>query len=231
MSDARSALMGKIQATIDGHAINIDPAMVDDDVELDQAADVQSNTELIDQQRLEQARLRTETIQHGLEEAKRKASSQAVKDELATEIATIKAEKIKAEQEKEEPTLASGIGGIAQGIGDRARYSANRVIDTGRDVWDGFSRVATPGTIFLPVAILLIFWLLLLPVNGHTRIEWLWLALTGNAHIKGENANNIGDFNTPSIPVNPAIVGSGASGNFGASYSGGYSFTGPSVEL
>ena len=229
MSDARSALMGKIQVTIDGHAINIDPAMVDDDVELDQAADVQSNKELIDQQRLEQAGLRTDTIEHGLEEAKRKAKSQAVRDEIAIELDTIKAERAKHDYEEQQKSEAQKR---SEQLAKQARYRADQVIQTGKDLWGGLSRVATPGTIFLPVALLLIFWLLLLPVNGHTRIEWLWLALTGNAHIKGENADNIGEFGSAVIPINPAIVGGGASGNYAAGYNnGGYSFTGPVTDV
>ena len=80
-------------------------------------------------------------------------------------------------------------------------------------------------------ALTYIFWLLLLPVNGHTRIEWLWLALTGNAHIKGENADNIGEFGHPTIQTNPNNFGAGASGNFGVIYGGGYSFTGPVTDV
>lgn len=41
----------------------------------------------------------------------------------------------------------------------------------------------TPGNILLPLGILLILFMVLLPVNGHTRLMWLWLALTNNAQI------------------------------------------------
>ena len=41
----------------------------------------------------------------------------------------------------------------------------------------------TPGNILLPLTILLILFMVLLPINGHTRLMWLWLALTNNAQI------------------------------------------------
>ncbi len=44
-------------------------------------------------------------------------------------------------------------------------------------------KLPTPGNIALPLGILLLFMLVLLPVNGHTRLMWLWLALTKNAEI------------------------------------------------
>lgn len=43
--------------------------------------------------------------------------------------------------------------------------------------------LSMPGGIWLPLGILLVLFLVLLPVNGHTRLMWLWLAITGNARI------------------------------------------------
>lgn len=41
----------------------------------------------------------------------------------------------------------------------------------------------TPGGLLTPLVILFILFMILLPVNGHTRLMWLWLAITGNAEI------------------------------------------------
>lgn len=43
--------------------------------------------------------------------------------------------------------------------------------------------LSMPGGIMLPLGILLVLFLILIPVNGHTRLMWLWLAFTGNAQI------------------------------------------------
>ena len=75
-------------------------------------------------------------------------------------------------------------GDTIKGIQDQATHTAKRVGDTVGGVWDSIGRVATPGSIWLPLAVLLIFFFLLLPVNGYTRMQWLFLALTGQATIQ-----------------------------------------------
>ena len=227
MSEARAGAMGKIQAMIDGHSFTIDnPDLISEDIQLDQAASVVSNKELLEEQRLLQAKLKTEADVQRLEEAKRKASSQAVKDDLDNEIALIKKEKLQAEQEEKERLENQTPADVAKDKTSQAVKAAKKTVDdtvsrvakTGKEAWDGIARVATPGSIFLPVSVLIVLWLLLLPVNGHTRIEWLWLALTGNAQlVSGGGA----DFNNSS--QNTTQQGGGA--DFSAPIT---TFTGPS---
>jgi len=226
MSGARAAAMGKIQAIIDGHTFTIEnPDLIDEDLQLDNAASVQSNKDLLEEQRLLQAKLKTEADIQRLEEARRKASSQAVKDDLDAEVKLIKAERLRAEQEEKEELENSTPSDLAKdkiseslaAARDQVDKTVQRVHGVGKEAWDGLSNVATPGSIFLPVSILIIFFLLLLPVNGHTRIEWLWLALTGNAHLSGEKSGGSADFND-------GTQGGGA--DFGLVYTP--SFTGPS---
>lgn len=71
-----------------------------------------------------------------------------------------------------------------KGVQEQVFNTASKVRDTAGGAWDSIGRVAIPGSIWLPVAILLIFFFLLLPINGYTRMQWLWLALTGQAHIE-----------------------------------------------
>ena len=220
MSSARAGSMGKIQAFIDGHAVMVDPEMLDEDVQLDQAADVQSNKDVLEAQRLEratqlaeQSKIKTEAEVLKYEQAKRKVTSSAAKNALDEEIDTIRAEKLRADQERAQLTArekaVQGITGYAGKQYERIDQGVNRVVDTGKGIWDDLSRIATPGSIFLPVSILLVFWLLLLPVNGHTRIEWLWLALTGNAHLSdiptGGNTTSSSGFTT-GTSGNPAGI-------------------------
>lgn len=61
--------------------------------------------------------------------------------------------------------------------------------------------VPIPGGLAVPLVILIILFLLLLPVNGHTRIMWLWLALTNNAEIGG-----------PLVPPTALVPPTGAAG-------------------
>ncbi len=211
MSEARNALMGKIQATIDGHTFTIDnPDLIDSDIELDQAATVQSNKELLEDQRLIQAKLKTEADIQRLEEAKRKASSQTVRDDIAAEVALIKSERLKAEEEERQAEENITPGEFVKDKFGEARTTVedatNRAIGLGKEAWDGLGNVATPGSIFLPVSILIVFFLLILPVNGHTRIEWLWLALTGGAKIDPGAGADFGS--TPSTPGGGADFGS-----------------------
>jgi hypothetical protein len=49
-----------------------------------------------------------------------------------------------------------------------------------------------PGSIVLPLVVLIVFFLLLIPVNGHTRFVWLWMVLSGNATIGQSSPNGSG---------------------------------------
>jgi Fe2+ transport system protein B len=64
-------------------------------------------------------------------------------------------------------------------------------------LWHSLGGLGTPGTIWLPIAILLIFFFLLLPVNGHTRAMWFWLAITGNARIQSGSGSGASPFTVP----------------------------------
>lgn len=65
--------------------------------------------------------------------------------------------------------------------------SARATVSTAKNIVHGanvrLGSIPTPGGITLPLVILLIFFFLLIPVNGHTRLTWLWLALSNNAAI------------------------------------------------
>lgn len=225
MSGRRAELMGKIQAVIDGHTFTIDnPDLLSEEDALDAAAGVQSSQEQLEEQRVLQAKIKTEADLQRLEEAKRRATSQAAKEKLEEEAELIKREKAKAEEEKkqEQEAITSAEQArtkIKAAIDDtkgRVDATVNRVGEVSRDAWDSLGNVARPGSIFLPVSLLLVFFFLLIPVNGHTRIEWLWLALTGQAHLTGEStggsatggssdfggpAGGSSDFGTPAVYV------------------------------
>ena len=64
----------------------------------------------------------------------------------------------------------------------------------------------------LPLIVLLIFVFLLLPVNGHTRLVWLWLVITGNASTGGAAQSPIfGELAINTTPINtPTATGAGS---------------------
>lgn len=94
---------------------------------------------------------------------------------------------------------------------------SNRAYDTTRRgllaVRNKIESLPTPGGILLPLGVLFIFFMLLLPVNGHTRLMWLWLAVTGNAEIgqalvaPTQNAVITPTIVKPSTGVNPNQTG------------------------
>lgn len=84
-------------------------------------------------------------------------------------------------------------------------------------------RIPTPGSIMLPLVILLVFFFLLIPVNGHTRLQWLWLVVTGNADINGSGSQGAfasGDFASPTGGISSASGDFGNSSNSNSSASG-----------
>jgi hypothetical protein len=97
--------------------------------------------------------------------------------------------------------------------------SANATVNAAGGILRGtgltLASLPTPGDLILPLGILLVFFFLLLPVNGHTRLVWIWLVLTGNAEIQqggssssSSSSNGAGDFSA------------GAGGSFAPSSTG-----------
>lgn len=84
----------------------------------------------------------------------------------------------------------------------KARYNYEQALENARqatkNVFSGvfnqgtqaLDKIPTPGNLKVPVLILLILWLALVSVNGHTRLGWLWLTFIGKAKIQLTNATN-----------------------------------------
>lgn len=64
--------------------------------------------------------------------------------------------------------------------------------------------IPTPGSLLFPFLALAILFLIMIPINGHTRLVWLWLAFTGNAHI---NSGGVSSGETTSPPTNTPTMG------------------------
>lgn len=192
MSDIRETNMAKISASVE------EDALLEQEAEQDEELNSLSPKERIEAERLKQAELKTQMAINRLEEAKQKATSDAVKAKLQEEIVATRQRKAEIEEARKTQLkeaakttttvkTASDLVGTGAKIASDVRGSVNdttsKVRETVGNVAGTLETVSTPGTIFLPVTILLIFFFLLLPVNGYTRAQWLWMSLTGSAKI------------------------------------------------
>ena len=98
----------------------------------------------------------------------------------------------RAQQERRDLTLAQ------RAQQQRLRF-ALQAASLGRSVgnfWQSSNRnlgsIPTPGGIWTPFWILVGLFFILIPVNGHTRLNWFWLALIGAAQIDANLSTSVG---------------------------------------
>lgn len=204
----RDSQMAKILANMDD---------VDDDVTTPDP-DIQEDATPVDPltaEKLKREQIRTEQEIIKLERAKSLAKGQATKDALAEEIRQARIRKEELRVEKEQQTKAWKTAKDVHGIG-HAVYSdiktnvdgtVNKVGKTADDVKQNLESLAVPGSIWLPITVLLVFFFLLLPVNGMTRAQWLFQTLIGNAQIGGSGA--------ATATTDTTTTGGSATGGFG----------------
>jgi hypothetical protein len=172
--------------------------------------------EKIEAERLRQLEIKTEGDILKLEEMKKNAQSKTVKEKLAEEIRLAKERKAQIAAEKEQRTktfqTVQDVHKIGSTIGADIKTNVdgtvNKVQKTAADVAQNLESVSTPGSIWLPISVLLVFFFLLLPVNGMTRAQWLYQTLIGNAQIGGAASNP--------QPSNNSTMGGGAVGGYGS---------------
>lgn len=115
-----------------------------------------------------------------------------VEDTKEEKAAKREQEKSAREQLKEQTRLQAAR--ITKESQERGEEQSNKLVQTlqnlsgqVQNLWKGtqvqLENIPTPGSLLLPFVILMVFFFLLLPVNGHTRFIWLWLVLTGQAEI------------------------------------------------
>ena len=105
-----------------------------------------------------------------------------------------------------------------------ANDTVNAIQKVARNTGVTIERLPSPGSVMLPLLVLGIFFFLLLPVNGHTRLTWLWLVVTGNASTGGAAQAPI--FSELNINA-PAIINPGQSAHLPTmNTSSGLSFAG-----
>jgi hypothetical protein len=125
------------------------------------------------------------------------------------------AERLREEQRKAEERQKTLLG-LAEGLRDKTS-------ETGGKAASFLSALPTPGSLWFPLALLLIFFFILIPYGGHTRLQWAWLVLTGNAsfNLTTEPRQTIapaqsGDTGQPT-PASQMSASSAATGSLSAS--------------
>ncbi len=86
-------------------------------------------------------------------------------------------------QREEESEVARATRQVAESIQDSGVTVGQAIKGTASRLGGAISGVPIPGDLLLPLSILLLFFFALIAVNGHTRLMWLWLTLSGNASL------------------------------------------------
>lgn len=124
----------------------------------------------------------------------------ADEEEERASIREMRAAQVEADRQRAEESEIQQRGRqVAEGLADSAATVSGTIRATAGRVTTAIGSVPIPGDLLLPLSILLLFFFVLIAVNGHTRLMWLWLTLTGNASLTtGAGAS----FGTPS-PIAP----------------------------
>jgi type IV secretory pathway VirB10-like protein len=116
-----------------------------------------------------------------LEEAEKRADNKYTRALRAEKARLAEQDRLRKEQQAKEDEVTKTVratGALLQSVAAWSRSSFGKA----RSRLEG---IPTPGDIWVPLALLLIFFLVLFPVNGHSRLMWLWMTITGNAQIGG----------------------------------------------
>ena len=98
-------------------------------------------------------------------------------------------------QRQEESEVARATRQVAESIQDSGVTVGLAIKGTASRLGGAIASVPIPGDLLLPLSILLLFFFALIAVNGHTRLMWLWLTLSGNASLTSGTGG--GFANTP----------------------------------
>lgn len=202
--------------------------------EIEQSSPLDQTSQVTEQTTSEQTKKELSTqrqITH-LEKALEIAKSKQVKDKFREEIRLAKVRKEEEEKQKQETldtiqNTQKGVGiasNVASGITGTASNIVDRTVDLTNSATNTLSTVSTPGSIFLPISILLLFFFLIIPVKGMTRAQWLWMAITGQAKIMSslthpQEKGGSGDIaQEQTQPIEGTFVGYRVSGNYANMY-------------
>jgi hypothetical protein len=131
------------------------------------------------------------------ERADQEKIRKAQEDMLGEEQAKALAEEQRKQEERNKTLI-----GVADNLLKSSKSKASAV---GTKV----GNLPTPGNITVPLTLLVLFFFILITYAGHTRLQWIWLTLTGNAYVSGseQTSSNTGTGGGPPIPDQEVLIG------------------------
>lgn len=133
------------------------------------------------------------------EQKKAQADQKKIDKAQADMLGKEEADRLKEEEQKRierEKTLI--------GLADKA-LQASKGAASGAGI--RIANMPTPGDITFPLILLVLFFFILITYAGHTRIQWLWLTLTGNAYVTDQTAGAIaGGPSSPMVAALPVVT-------------------------
>jgi hypothetical protein len=124
-----------------------------------------------------------------------------------------------AQQRRDESAAAQAARQAVQSVSDTSTRFIDSLRATAGKVSASVGAMPIPGDLITPLAILLIFFFALVVINGHTRLSWLWLVLSGNASITTGGGGSFAPVTTtgqttpvtglPKLPTPPVTGGGG----------------------
>ena len=96
----------------------------------------------------------------------------------------------------------------------KAYKSGGRAVNS---VKNGIGRIPMPTGLWLPIVVLLVLSMLLIQINGNTRLGWLWLVMTGNAELPSAQAQGV----TSAVATAAAAASNAVSSAVGTAKGGG----------
>lgn len=109
------------------------------------------------------------------EEKKQEAEQAKIRKHQEALLGKEQAEALEEARKKDEARKKS-IEGIADALMDKASEATGAAQVK-------IASIPTPLDIWFPLVLLILFFFILILYNGHTRLQWLWLVLTGNASL------------------------------------------------
>ena len=92
-------------------------------------------------------------------------------------------------------------------IKQKLKVTGQALRQAGDSTKNGLSGIKMPGGLTFPVLTLIVLFMLLVRVNGHTRLGWLWLVVTGDAAIEAGTGGGGPDLTTDTSSSNGSTEG------------------------
>lgn len=137
------------------------------------------------------------------EQKKERKEQEKIRQAQENMLGKEEAERIAEEQRKQREREQTLIG-----LADKALQASKGAASS---AGVRIANMPTLGGIMFPLILLILFGFILITYGTHTRFQWLWLVLTGNASVTGAQGS-VASFGTPSSSTPGSVASFGATG-------------------